>query len=317
MVLENQRRIGQLESVPAKLDALLKLMTENDVSQEESEKDKEDHPEVDPVSALISKSASANAEIQDSDSVNPSLLDALNVMQPEPEFGEPINNDVAKSISEIYNSENKRNTRDTLKEKLKVPENCQVLSVPRVNQEIWSMLPPTVKQTDFASQSQQQLVSMAATAMAKLTDNVFGTRETISQPLRENLIRSCMAVNSILAMMTEDFNKKRKLEMKPSLNREYSAICTTSKTRSGLLFGDNIVEQLRATKSSSQLVKSAGFRGQRGGNRYFTPRRGALNYQGPSYRGAFRGGRNRSQMRRQNPYQPYQQRQHPYNRNQQ
>lgn len=105
----------------------------------------------------------------------------------------------------------------------------------------------------------------------------------------------------MLVQLSEDMDKKRKIEMKPVLNREYSSICSTSKTDGGLLFGENILEQLKASKSSSQLVRtvsSSRGTGSRTMNRFSPYQRPSLNYQGPPQREAYRQTNNRQRFRR-------------------
>lgn len=286
----------QLKDVPKQLDALYQFVTAS-IPEKSDDGTVEDACQ-DPIANLISKSANVNPDADNA--TEPSLLNVLNVMQPEPEYGSPLNSDVAQSITQLYNTESVKNARDKMKDKFKVPENCKTLEVPRVNPEIWSLLPPQVKQKDFAAQQQQQLVSSAAVAVARMTDTLFTTKEPIKQALREDLIKQCMELGSILAIASDDVNKRRKGEIKPAINREFASICSTSKSTGGLLFGENVLDQFKVTKSSSQLVRSASIRENTRGGMRFTPyKRPPLNYQSPSFRsrGAFRQTRGRPMFR--------------------
>lgn len=299
-VLKNSHAIEQLKDVPEKIEAILQMMQGSVVEPEPSD---ESNDAIDPIASLLSKTPNVNAKT--TDQIEPSLLHALNIMQPEPEYGQPINLDVAKSIADLYSTESSKAIRDKMKDKYKVPENCTALAVPRVNPEIWSMLPPAVKQKDYATQQHQQLGSLAAVAVAKMTDNLFTTTEAISPQLRQDLIVNCMEIASVLSINSDELNKKRKAEMKLTLNREYASICNTSKTSGGLLFGENVMEQLKASKSSSQLIKAATpQRNFRDGIRFSPYKRNTLNSMGPPTRGrgAFRQQRGRPMYR---PTQPF------------
>lgn len=166
-VLAHKEALAKLEGVPDKLDRLMAMMTEKTDSLETETEQIIPSSVTDPISSLISKATATHSDnSQDEASPSSTLLQALNVMQPEPVYGDPINDDVAKSIAGLYSCELSKNVRETLKEKWKVPENCKALAVPKVNPEIWAMLPPTSRQIDFGLQQQQQLVSMATVRLS-------------------------------------------------------------------------------------------------------------------------------------------------------
>ncbi len=74
--------------------------------------------------------------------------------------------------------------------------------------------------------------------------------KSIDSKLRENQLRNCMETCSALAIASDDISRIRKFEIKLVLNKEFSTFCSTSKISAGLLFGENISEQLKATKAS-------------------------------------------------------------------
>lgn len=280
---------GQIESLLQRMDSQSEQSMLNDNSSEHEQSD-------DPITVLLNKSKeTTNPE---EPTTNEDLLNALNSLQPQTEYGDPINDDVAKSVTALYQTEGNKANKEKFMEKFKIPTNCKILEVPRVNQEIWSRLPSDIRQKDFATQQQQQLISLAGTMMTKITEKVFTTKESINGTLRQDLIRDCMSVSSVLAASMEEMNKNRRNEMKPAIAREYVGICSTSKTSAGLLFGENLSEQMRATRSTAQLVvHNQASRGAFRGNQRFQPYQRRLNFQGPSFRprGANRFQRSRPQ----------------------
>lgn len=314
-VLQNKQAIERLQDLPDKVDAILGIIAANADQTGDGEVQtavtNEIDDSTDPISNLIGRSGKDN-ELANESTADVNLIEALNVMQPETELGEPIDPEVAKSITELFQTDKMKAIKEKVKDKFKIPSNCLSLSVPRVNQEIWSLLPAPVKQKDYSIQQHQQLISTASVALAKMTNTLFTTKEPMKQALKEELIRNCMEATSVLAIASEDMNKKRKLEMRPSLNKTYSNICVTSKSGGGFLFGDNVIEQIKATRNSSQLVRPAFPKTFGRGYHNFQFRGRNLNYYSPSNRGrgAFRYNQPRG-------YQPFQRPQSNFkNRNQ-
>ncbi len=254
----------------------------------------QDYESNDPISALIQRSKDS-MEI-DTDS----LKEILNQTLQQDQFDPPINEHVAKSINDLYFAPNNAKvSKDTLKTKFKIPENCQVLAVPKVNPEIWSLLPSNLRQKDFALQQFQQTMSTASVAVAKIADALFTTKDQISQSLREYLLSSTMEAATVLAQAAEEMNKKRKNKIRPALNTEFTGICANSTTKGGLLFGDNFPELLRSSKASSQVVKNVV---RAGPQKRFHPygrypqSQNTLNWRAPPHQA--RGGFNRGPYRR-------------------
>jgi hypothetical protein len=102
----------------------------------------------------------------------------------------------------------------------------------------------------------------------------------------------------IMGQLSQDLSQKRRFDIKPALNKEFAGICNQAITSGEWLFGNNISEQLKASRATSNVMRSTftknSFRGNRTapyGNRPTTPFNRNLNWKAPSpqYR---RGGFN-------------------------
>jgi len=218
----------------------------------------------------------------------------LNTTQPAAEYGPAINSHVGTSVSRLYQNKQPKEKLDKLREEYRTPENCKLLCVPRVNQEIWSSLPAKVRHVDFGMQAQQQYVTTASVILTKLAEKLFTVNVSQLPTQRDDLLKSVLESLTVLGALSQEINQKRKLDMKPFLSKEISTICSNSES-TDLLFGDNLSEQVKLAKATNNLVRSTqplrqGFKG----NRFspYKPRENVstpLNWRGPPRRGGNRG----------------------------
>jgi len=119
--------------------------------------------------------------------------------------------------------------------------------------------------------------------------------------LRADLLKLSLEALSSLGDVTQDITQTRKNEIRPTLSKEFQGICSSQNKPSEWLFGDNIADQLKASKATANVLKATiprpNFRhvpyNRGGGNR-------SLNFRGAFFRG--RGGQN-NQSRQFNSHQ--------------
>ncbi len=122
---------------------------------------------------------------------------------------------------------------------------------------------------------------------------------------KEEILKISLELNSVLGNTMQDFNQKRRSEIKPSLNKEFSGICAETNPATEWLFGDNLSDQLKSSRTTATAVRATIKQNFRGGQR-FTPYQSSssktsLNWRGPSRnRGAFNQRMGRGQYRRGN-----------------
>jgi hypothetical protein len=104
-------------------------------------------------------------------------MEILHAIEPIEELGPDLNKDVATSIGKLYSHRYPKEHIDKLKEPLKLPANCKFLGVPKINREIWPLLPAKARQTDYSTQSLQKGVSYTSIMAAKLSEKLFSTKE--------------------------------------------------------------------------------------------------------------------------------------------
>lgn len=222
------------------------------------------------------------------------LLEILNLHQLEPEFGADLQSNVADSFSKLATTVLPKEKFDEMKKKLLTPQNCKQLGVPRVNQEIWTVLSPRAKQVDYQSQQMQCILSSSTVALAQLAEKIMQNSKKLPTELSQDLLKLAVQAATFNSKLSQDINLKRKQDIKPCLSSDIMAVCNTPSTPD-FLFGDNVCETIKATKTAAAVMRPSIVR--RGNTRpyygrpystYFSPRTPSLNFNRasfPSYRG--------------------------------
>jgi hypothetical protein len=214
-----------------------------------------------------------------------SAMEFLNATLPKEAFGPDLQNDVAESVKRLFPNKRPKETLDAYRTEHMIPSNCKELSVPKVNSEIWSILPPRTKQVDFAHQTHQQQLGLAGVMTAKCVDILFNSGGKMDKAIRDQLLKLSLESLSVIGNASQEISQKRKQDIRPSLSKEASAICGASST-SEWLFGENIAEQLRSAKVTANVMRSSVGRVPLRSSR-FTPYRSpfnngrSFNYKGP------------------------------------
>jgi len=192
--------------------------------------------------------------VECSDDICDAVRSILNQTAPQTDFGEKLQEVIAKSFARITNPESSNLVED-LKARFKVPENCKELGVAKVNPEIWAGLPQSVKNKDAKSQHLQQHMSRALIAQAKTAELIMQliskTKSAELQPILKSLMDSAMSVG----LAVKEINATRKYNLRPSLLPEYAGLASANLPVTQYLFGDNLDASLKLMKSTSKIVK--------------------------------------------------------------
>lgn len=109
---------------------------------------------------------------------------------------------------------------------------------------------------------------------------------------KDELMKRILVGSTSLVKSFNQLSAKRKLDIKPCFHAEYSGICSNQFKTTEFLFGDNIVEALKSSRSVSSVVKNAT---QPQKQRFLT--RGLLNYRRPHFSRGRGGYSNRRGIR--------------------
>ncbi|OXA54138.1 hypothetical protein Fcan01_10640 [Folsomia candida] len=129
-------------------------------------------------------------------------------------------------LNEILSKERIEELRKTFL----TPANCKLLGVPRVNPEIWTVLPQKSKQGDFQSQQMLAILSSSTVALAHLAEKVMLNSKKMPPELSQDLLGRTMQAATLNSKLRQDINIKRKQDIKPALSTEIVVVCNTPST---------------------------------------------------------------------------------------
>ena len=230
-----------------------------------------------PATSALSDSGDSDPEKSDSEELNfppngdpPKLGSSvtedalLNEIAQDFESDEQTDPKVVQKLADIVNKRWGSKLEDAkLKEKLAKynrPDNCEKLTVPKVNPEIWNKLKHVTRSADLRLANMQKVLVKVGSAVAKSTDTLLAIRadpeKTSASALTEKLGKLVMYNADALALLGHvniELSYHRRDAIKPNLNNEYSSLCGSQVPITGLLFGDELQSQLNNIKATNKI----------------------------------------------------------------
>ncbi|OXA42979.1 hypothetical protein Fcan01_22263 [Folsomia candida] len=207
--------------------------------------------------------AEANKIIGNGDELNDELTDLLKDIENTTEFGPSLLPNVSSGFAKTAARPLTKESKATLAAKIKVPENCKEFLVPKVNSEIWRLLPSQAKILDINQQQIQQSLTLGLSSLAVITNTIVNSKESIPKEVLSLVVKQAMDGANILGDQFQAISSRRRFEMKRHLNPEYGGICSQQFPSSEWLFGTDLAESLKSTKATSTLMRSTMNRGGR------------------------------------------------------
>lgn len=140
------------------------------------------------------------------------------------------------------------------------PANCETLTTPRVNPEIWDKLSHSVKQQDLRSSSIQKTIATAGAAMCKSIGMLLEMKNS-KQPKSDSDIQKLVKVNTdavaLLGHAHIDLSHRRRESLKPHLNKDYAGLCASHVPVTAQLFGNDLQTQLNNIRASNRVSSTA------------------------------------------------------------
>ena len=188
----------------------------------------------------------------------------LNEIAQDFESDEQTDPKVAQKLADIVNKRwGSKLEEAKLKEKLAKynrPDNCEKLTVPKVNPEIRNKLKHGTKSADLRLANMQKVLVKVGSAVAKATDTLLAIRadpeKTSALALTEKLGKLVTYNADALALLGHvniELSYRRRDAIKPNLNDEYSSLCGSQVPITGLLFGDELHSQLNNIKATNKI----------------------------------------------------------------
>lgn len=200
---------------------------------------------------------------------------------------------VCESISKVCDNICRKKTDvSAMVNDLKIPSNCRSLVVPPVNPEIWQFLDRKPKSSDLGLQSLQRLLAYGMIPVITLA-GVLKTKKPDIKLMRESVSKAM----TILCNAHFELSVKRKVMLKPYIDKKFHQLCNKNEEIGVNLFGDEIGKKLTQINEVNKINKNITGRNQ------FSNRGGRGRYPYQSH-GRFLGRRgfSRGQGSQRTPY---------------
>ena len=171
----------------------------------------------------------------------------------------PVSSQIAKLVDKVLVS---KMTKDKVKEKTsaqKRPQNCELLTITRVNPEIWGKMKPATKAFVIKLQRIQNCTVKGISSIVKALDLLIKTKnhaknqqEPSIQVLGE-LSRMIGDSLPLLCLGNYQLNLRGRELIKPDLNKQFEALTSTAPV-SKFLFGDSLADQVKEIVNTNRLA---------------------------------------------------------------
>lgn len=158
-----------------------------------------------------------------------------------PGTGKSFMTDLGSSIDYMLTHKLDDKSLEDTAEKYITPDNCEALSVPKVNLTIWENLKSTTRAKDARLQKVQKALIRGITAFARSVD---GTQ--LSDTQQDAL--------ALLSSANYELNCVRKELIRPEINPKYAHLCKASTQTSKLLFGDDLSKQVKELQEEQKAA---------------------------------------------------------------
>jgi len=178
-------------------------------------------------------------------------------LEPEEKVGPKIGEEVANLLSSFLSKSCSESSKRRKEKEHARPENCEVLRCPKMNPEVWNVLPGKSRVTDSTLQKAQGSFLNSITPIAKCIEELHAAMvdNKESEIDAKKLIRNlCDSVTYIANGNEEIFNIRKDL-VKPHLPDSAQKLCRKGNFVPGdLLFGENFTQQLKEINEANKLT---------------------------------------------------------------
>ena len=167
------------------------------------------------------------------------------------DIGEPIDDNVAQSTAYLMTHQLEQKALDEVAEKYPAPNNCSLIETPKVNPNVWDILPHNTKSRDLKLQRVQKSLTKGLNAYVRTLSS-----DEMTEVQQDALALICNA--------NFELNCLRKELLKPDLDPRVRHLCKPSVPATRLLFGDNLNKQVKDMRedqvTAAGIVKGQGKR---------------------------------------------------------
>lgn len=210
--------------------------------------------EIDSDVRLLIRESEEHPQVNDHGDVDGSLLKELDESLDQNEAtGPPVQTQLAEIANKRWGQNLNPERIKMLNERYSTPANCTNMTPIRVNPEIWKQLTSSKRKTDLQLSNLQETVRKVATAILQTADELLPQNKG---EVAKNLATRSIDSVAMLGHMNYMISQIRRGQIRPVLRQEYASICTTDASNSPLLFGDDLMKQLKEAKETSSISQN-------------------------------------------------------------
>ena len=153
-------------------------------------------------------------------------------------LGPKVSDILAKRINEASSKKPVQSKFKALAEKYCSPENCNLLTVPRINPGIWNDLPRASRKLDVGLQEAQKSAVHAAQAITFAVESLIRCKKEKIELDQKLLLDYLCDSLSFIGNAPFQVSLKRRELLKPDLSKNFRSLCSPFTPLSRFLFGD-------------------------------------------------------------------------------
>ncbi|XP_046553072.1 uncharacterized protein LOC124262610 [Haliotis rubra] len=191
----------------------------------------------------------------DISAINELVCDLRDFFGNDEDTSEKIRTDLAQTVNDGVSKQPTMAKIKTVMDRYKRPENCEGLTVPRINEEIWHQAKAHTKSKDLKSQHLQGLLIKAMIPLVQITDSLMAVVTDGKELDIKGTMRKAMDTIRLLAAAHADLNTKRRESFKQDLSGPYKRLCSASGPTTKYLFGDDLTKRIKEISEANRLGK--------------------------------------------------------------
>ena len=216
-----------------------------------------DHPDTTP------NSGDGKRKADESDGNNNSRFkDMAKRFKATENVSENVNPILAETVNELFTNGLDEDHYTKMTKDIARPENCDGLTVVKMNQMIWDAVLPPARTADRKLQQIEETVIKSATIMVKVVNSLAGMEDQADKDIG-NVIDNCNDAVALLGHANRQINMARKDFLRPELPKDYARLCNQSRPITKFLFGDDVSKSTKEIEDFSKISNKLQFHDRR------------------------------------------------------
>ena len=171
--------------------------------------------------------------------------------------GAEVNAKLAKLVDGLMSQKQKEEAFSSRGKRYPRPKNCEFLTVPKMNTEIWSSIPTFAKNNDVALQRIQLHLIKSVTAVSSVIDKLnLVNDESSSEKFDANeLLKTLVDSVAFAGAANRGIVRKRKDLVKFHLTPKFQKLCSKEEFTPSSLFGESLAQNVKEINDMGKISK--------------------------------------------------------------